>query len=110
MFIDLRKAKIFIACGATDLRKSYSSLSSLVKSKLDENPLSGHLFLFCNKRRNLLKILYWDKNGYCIWQKRLDKDKFPWPKLCNEKIELTHEQLSWLIRGIDFFKEHKKIF
>jgi transposase len=110
MFVDLNKVKIYIARGVTDLRKSYSSLSALTKNKLDENPLSGHLFLFCNRRRNLLKVLYFEKNGYCLWQKRLDKDKFPWPKDGDAKQELSLEQLKWLINGIDFFKEHKNYF
>ena len=109
MFRDFSKVKIYIARGVTDLRKSYSSLSSLAKTKLDENPLSGHLFLFCNRKRNLLKILYWENNGYCLWQKRLDKDKFPWPD-GNGKKELTLQELKWLLEGIDFFKKHKKYF
>jgi transposase len=70
---------------------------------------NGNLYLFCNRYRNRLKILYWDKNGYCLWLKRLEKDKFPWPKNEGEVREITIEKLKMLLSGIDFFKAHKNI-
>lgn len=112
MFIDWSNLNVYVACGPTDLRKSYGSLSLLIQNELQLEPLSGHLFLFSNRKRNLIKALYWDRNGYCLWQKRLDKDRFPWPakKESVEVRQITKEQLQWLLRGINFFSEHKKYF
>ena len=62
------------------MRKQINGLSALVQESFSSPALSGDLFIFCNKRRNRLKILYWQKNGFCLWLKRLEKHKFPWPK------------------------------
>jgi len=111
MFLDRTNLKVYLAKGITDLRKSYGSLSLIVEHGMKLDPYSGHLFLFCNRKRNLLKALYWDKNGYCLWQKRLDKDRFPWPRLSESGVlEISQEQLDWLLRGINFFDEHKNYF
>ena len=61
------------------MRKSMDALSALVSGQLSLDPFSGHLFAFRNRRRNLVKVLYWDRNGFCLWQKRLEKDRFRWP-------------------------------
>ena len=68
--------RVFPATGHTDRRKSINGLSVLVAQRLEKDPLSGHLFAFCNKRRNMVKILYWDRNGFCLWHKRLEKKFF----------------------------------
>lgn len=83
-----------------DFRKAINGLAAVVE---DELPLmSGSLFVFCNKSRDKLKILYWDKTGFALWQKRLEKDKFKWPmKLTDEHIELNEQQLKWLLTGFD---------
>ena len=70
---------------------------------------SSSIFLFSNKQRKLLKVLYWDKNGFCLWQKRLEKDKFPWPQDENQAFKISFEQLKLLLSGIDFFKAHKEL-
>ena len=103
--------RIFLRVGKTDMRKSINGLSAMAADELEQNPLSGDLFLFSN-RRNLLKILYWDKNGFCLWQKRLEKHRFPWPKNTNDKIalEITSKELEWLLKGIDFFNAHETLF
>ena len=101
--------KIFIKPGRTDLRKAINGLSAIVKSEMKLDPLSGYLFLFCNKDRHLLKCLFWDKNGFVLWQKRLEKDNFPWPKIEKVKRELSHEELQWLLEGIDFFHKHEEV-
>lgn len=93
--------KIFLALGKTDMRKSINGLSIVVSEYFDHDPFSGHLFVFCNQRRTILKILYWDINGFCLWYKRLERDKFRWPRNEAEIKEITMRQLQWLIEGLD---------
>jgi len=109
MKIDWNNVRIFIKPGATDMRKQINGLSIIAEEECPENIFDGHLYLFCNKGRNRLKILYWDRNGFCLWLKRLEKDKFPWPKNREDGIEITEEKLDMLLQGIDFFNAHKKI-
>jgi transposase len=101
--------KVFIRSGATDLRKGISGLSVMVQEEMELNAFSGSYFVFSNYGRNLIKILYWDLNGFCLWQKRLEKDHFPWPKKSSGTIELTMEQINWLLSGIDHFNAYKKL-
>ena len=109
MFIDWSQIRIFIICGFTDMRKSWNGLSGIIGSQTELDPYSGSLYLFLNKRRNLMKILYWDKTGFSIWQKRLGKNRFPW--LSHKGIrELSVEELEYLLRGIDIFSEHEHFF
>jgi transposase len=93
--------RIYLAVGATDLRKAIDGLSILVADRLALDPLSGHLFVFCNRRRNMIKILYWDRKGFCLWQKRLERHVFAWPKGSEQVIGLDARQLSWLLEGLD---------
>ena len=72
--------QVYLALGHTDMRKSINGLSILVEQALDLSPFSGDLFVFCNRQRRIIKILYWDRNGFCLWQKRLEKDRFKWPQ------------------------------
>ncbi len=109
MFLDIQKVRIFVKPGATDMRKQQAGLSVLVQNILKEDPFNGSLYLFCNRRRNLLKLLYWDTNGFCMWQKRLEQDTFPWPKTPEEALEITERQLRLLLEGLDIWKAHKKL-
>jgi transposase len=93
--------KIYLGLGETDMRKSVDGLSILVSECLGEDPFSGHMFVFCNGRRTILKILYWDRNGFCLWYKRLEKDKFAWPESEKEVKEISLRQLDWLIEGLE---------
>jgi transposase len=93
--------RVYLSLGNTDMRKSINTLSVLVEGDLELDPFSGHLYAFCNGRRNIVKILYWDRNGFCLWQKRLEKDKFQWPESYEEVLEIDQKQLSWLIEGLD---------
>jgi transposase len=93
--------RVFLATGYTDMRKSINGLSILVAQGLERDPLSGHLFVFCNKRQNMVKILYWDRNGFCLWHKRLEKQSFRWPKSASDACEIDHRQLSWLLEGLE---------
>jgi len=93
--------RIFLALGSTDMRKAIDGLSILVQDRLELDPLSGHLFVFCNRRRNMIKILYWHRNGYCLWQKRLEKHFFTWPERADELMQIDTRQLGWLLEGLD---------
>ena len=93
--------KVYLALGITDMRKSINGLSIMVESNMNLDPFSGHLFVFCNRRRNILKILYWDRNGFCIWQKRLEKHRFRWPERGDEIVTIDHRALLWLIEGLE---------
>ena len=109
MIIDLEKTDIFIQPGPTDLRKAINGLSIHVQDEMQNDPFSGSLFLFCNRSRKLLKLIYWDRNGFCLWLKRLEQDKFPWPKNKAEAQRITFDQLKLLLDGIDFWKAHRKL-
>jgi transposase len=102
------EVSIYLRTGYTDMRKQINSLAVLVQEELKMNPVSGNLFLFCGKGRSLLRILYWDKNGFCLWSKRLVQDKFPWPLHAGEVKEITRREMRMLLTGIDFFKAHNE--
>ena len=83
----------------------------MVDQAMGLSPFDAALFVFCNKRKDKLKVLYWDNTGFCLWYKRLEKDRFKWPKAHQaETITLTHEQFDWLLRGINIsqIKPHEK--
>lgn len=94
--------RIFLARGATDMRKQIDGLAALVEHVLHEDPFSGHLFVFCNRARNRLKILYWEEGGYWLMHKRLEAGRFAWPDGDDPVIHLTATELHALIGGLDF--------
>lgn len=103
MLAIIPRAKVYLACGRTDLRKSFDTLAGLVRNYLGKDPLSGELFIFCNKHRNRVKILFWDQSGYWVCAKRLEKGTFDWPVLGESKaLELSQEQLSILLGGLEW--------
>jgi len=110
MILDLEKIKIFIRPGQTDLRKAVNGLSVIVQETMKQDPFSGNVYLFCNSEKRLLKAVYWDKTGFWLSQKRLEKEKFPWPQTNEEALQLTGEELEMLLKGIDFFKAHKELY
>lgn len=94
--------KVFLAAGATDMRKSFDGLSGLAASVLEQDPLSGHLFVFCNRRRDRLKVLYFDGSGLWVFAKRLEKGTFAWPgEGGTARVELRASELALLVGGID---------
>lgn len=109
MILDLSRLSIFVRPGVTDMRKQINGLSVIAEEELGKDPFSGSLFLFCNKQRRLLKVLYWDKNGFCLWLKRLEEDRFPWPATQEKVKEITFDQLQMLLQGIDFWNAHKQL-
>ena len=101
MLVPAPNLKVYIAIGNTDMRKAINGLSILVESQMEQDPFSGHIFVFSNKRHNIIKILYWDHNGFCLWQKRLEKHRFIWPKAGQEVMQVDQRQLMWLLEGLD---------
>ena len=109
MIIDLSEYQFYLKPGITDMRKAINGLTLLIQNQMNHSPFSKSLFLFCNKARKNLKIIYWDNNGFCLWQKKIEKQKFPWPQTKEEALEITYDQLKMLLSGIDFFNAHKKL-
>lgn len=109
MILDFTRYRFFLRPGTTDLRKGINGLSLLIQNSMENDPFSGSLFLFCNRRHKLLKIIYWDRNGFCLWQKKLQKNRFPWPESEEAAREIRFEELKMLLDGIDFFKMHKEL-
>lgn len=99
MMLKASGLRVFLAPGFTDMRKSINGLSILVDD-FDLDPFSGHLFVFCNRRRNMLKVLYWDRNGFCLWHKRLEEHRFDWPRSIAEVMEIESRSLDWLLDGL----------
>jgi len=101
MLIPATDLKVYIATGNTDMRKAINGLSILVESRMELDPFSGHMFVFSNRRRNMIKVLYWDNNGFCLWQKRLERDRFRWPERAEEVISISSRELRWLLDGLE---------
>lgn len=95
--------RIYLATGATDMRKGFEGLYGLARDRLSCEPLSGHVFLFSNAKRNRLKMLFWDGSGLWVCAKRLEKGRFRWPEAAEgeTKVVLSHEELALLVGGID---------
>lgn len=96
-------ARIYLCAAPTDMRKGFDSLAALVQDQLDEDPLSGHLFLFVGRSRDRLKILYWDADGYALWYKRLEEGTYRLPMVRDNQrsVELKASDLAMLLAGID---------
>jgi len=103
---------IYLHRGYVDMRKSINGLSVIVETEMKLELFGKYLFVFCNKRRNKLKILYWDSSGFALWYKRLEQAKFFWPKkLPEDVIKMESFQLRWLLEGYDIWKQkpHQKL-
>lgn len=93
--------RVFVATRPTDLRKSFDGLAGLVRDIIKEDPLCGHLFVFRNKKGFSAKILFWDRTGYCIWYKRLERGVFCFPQSEAGSIQMSAIELTLLLEGID---------
>lgn len=109
MLVDIKDIRIFLKPDCTDMRKQINGLSIITQEMIEQDPFSGNLFMFCNKSRNILKILYWDRNGFCLWLKKLEKGKYPWPKDNSKFREITEAQLKMLLDGIDFWNAYENL-
>jgi transposase len=93
---------VWLAAGVTDMRKGFNGLSALAETVLEQDPFSGHLFVFRGRRGDLLKMIWFDGQGACLFSKRLEKGRFVWPSATSGKVTLTPAQLSMLLEGIDW--------
>jgi len=104
-------ARIYLAAGVTDMRKSFNGLYVLAKGQMGADVLQGHLFLFCNRRRDRLKALFWDGSGLWVCAKRLEKGTFAWPQCGGDRIEsveLSRAQFNLLLGGLDLRATRKR--
>ena len=111
MFYPSAPMQVYIAPGVTDMRKAINGLSLLVSEQMELNPLSGSLFAFCNRKRDIIKILYWNRNGFCLWHKRLEKDRFQWPDTPEDVLTVQCHELAWLLDGLSLDQQaaHKEL-
>lgn len=110
MFLPEPQVRIWLCTEPIDMRKSFDGLSALVRNRLQEDPLDGELFVFINKRKTHLKVLYFDRSGYCIWYKRLEQGQFNFRAGTGGKRRLDWTQLKLLLEGIEVeqFRQYKR--
>lgn len=98
--------QVYLALGPTDLRKSIDGLSILVQESFNLDPFSKNLFVFCNRKKDKIKILQWDINGFWLYYKRLEKDIFKWPDTSNSKIiSINEREFRWLLDGLSIHQK-----
>lgn len=101
--IELRSGtRIWLAAGTTDMRRGFHGLSAQVQTVLEQEPYSGHVFVFRGRRGDLIKLLWFDGDGLCLFQKRLERGRFIWPQATGGTVSLSRAQLSMLLEGIDW--------
>jgi len=100
---------VYIAKERADLRKSYEGLGLLVQESLEMDPLSGFIFVFFNKNANKVKALYWDRNGFCVWQKRLEKGTFRISALTSDHWKINLQDLQIILAGFDISKLPRRV-
>jgi len=93
--------RIFLAAGPADLRRSFDGLAAMTREVIREDPLSGHLFVFSNRRRDRVKVLFWDRSGFVLWYKRLEKGVFRLPSAEAGSVEVEAAELMLLLEGIE---------
>ena len=103
--------RIHFAPGVTDMRKAFDGLAAAAKQVIGKDPLSGHLFAFANRKRDRIKVLFWDGSGFCLFAKRLEKGTFAWPKEKTDRsrrFEMTREELTLVLSGIDLRQSRRR--
>lgn len=110
MFFPEGGVRVWLYARPTDMRKSFDGLSALVKNVLREDPLSGHLFVFLNRKRTMVKVLYFDRSGYCVWSKRLERGRFHYRADAGDKVSLDWTGLKLMLEGISLkdARRHKR--
>ena len=109
----LESIPVYLHIEPVDFRKAINGLSLIVSDSMGLSPFDQAIFVFCNKRRNQIKVLYWDQTGFVMWQKRLEKEKFKWPKqIKTTALRIDTEQWQWLLRGFDItrIQPHKSLY
>ena len=108
--LEVTEARVFVRPGATDMRKQINGLAVIAEQAMEANVFEPALFLFCNGERRILKALYWDHTGFCLWQKTLQKNRFPWPRTSEQiRVEIDAAKLRMLLQGIDFWSAHRPL-
>jgi hypothetical protein len=109
--LEVKEARVFVRPGATDMRKQINGLALIAEQQMECKVFESAMFLFCNGERRILKALYWDRTGFCLWQKRLgEKNRFPWPRNAEQaRCEIDAEKLKMLLEGIDFWGAHQEL-
>lgn len=110
MRLDFSHTRIIIRPGTTNMLASKDQLLEIVKSIMKDDPFSGAVFLFCNRNRNILKMIWWDRTGFWAAQKKLEKGRWPWPDTQEQVRQLNLGQIEMLLKGVDFFKGHDELF
>jgi transposase len=100
--------KIYLALAPADMRCGFDGLAAKVRGVLDADPFSGYLFVFTNRRRDRVKILFWDRSGYCLWYKRLEKGTFHFPRSSGASVAVEAAELALLLEGIDLSGSHRR--
>jgi len=103
-----RAIRFYVVAGPTDMRKSFNGLSAVVENHLDQDPLSGHVFAFCNRRKNRVKLLVWDGSGLWVSAKRLEKGTFAWPQSDAVSVEMSSEEVTLILGGIDLKQTRRR--
>jgi transposase len=100
--------RIFLASSPADMRRGFDGLAALTSSVIGQDPLSGHLFVFRNRRGDRLKILYWDRDGLAIWAKRLERGVFRFPEPKGNRVEVTPAEMAAILEGIDLSRARRQ--
>ena len=103
--------EVYLCKVPVDFRKGINGLAALVEGELHLNPFSEQLYVFINRSRKKVKILYWERSGFCLWQKSLEEERFKWPDMAQDVSTLTSQQLNWLLDGYDIskMKPHQRL-
>lgn len=104
--------QIFLHKAVVDGRKMINGLAAIVETEMGRSPCDGALFVFTSRRRDVIRLLYWDRSGFALWIKRLEKEKFSWPKtMAGDTVTLSTQQLAWLLEGFDItrMKAHQAL-
>ena len=109
--ITFSNTRVYIAIGPIDMRKAIDGLSALVANMFQEDVFGGHLFVFSNRKRSMIKILYWHNNGFWLLQKRLEKGKIRWPQNAEAVMQVGQRELMWLLDGLEInqAKAHRSL-
>ncbi len=99
--------QIHLVAGITDMRKQINGLAQIANEKKSDSVFSGDYFVFLGKTRRVMKVLYWDRTGFCLWVKRLEEERFPWTKQHKGVLTIERERFKLLLKGIDIFREHR---
>lgn len=111
MMFNWQSVEIFLCRTPVDMRKSIDGLGMIVSRQFHKAPENGSLYVFCNRGKDKLKILYWERNGFCLWYKRLEKERFILLHSSSSVVQITEQQLRWLLDGLDYtrLKGHKSV-